>query len=435
MNSSSTFDPYAGNILVTPLGPIKDRQTVAAGLTYLPEVPDQPGQIPRHLRMHYLIRLHDFHWPSLEGFRIQESLDLMLRDSYRYRDPKVPGTWSIIGNEKLAHQTPRAPAMAAVIVGHSGSGKTESILRPLSLYPQQVVTHETFPNICGKHRQLIWLSTDVPASGRSDDLAANLMSAFDDVMAKHVPDWQGRFATLLNRSRRDGQKMLDEWRQVAAAHFLGLLHLDEVQNFFKLPTLEKRRSRSAKASDLQLSIIEDQCLKWILTLTNTWQIPIILSGTPDGVGALMRRFANTQRFVGGGYHPVKHFNSALDPAFFNDNPAIPGFLNILGRYQFVAKPLEIDRNIAIKVHSLTGGIPRLIVALWIAAHRIALESPKNDLLSQDHLQKAAETYLAPVKEAVQALLSNDPRLIARFEDLMPRDDNFWPTFWTSMHSR
>ena len=121
--------------------------------------------------------------------------------------------------------------------------------------------------------------------------------------------------------------MLDEWRQVVSAYFLGALHLDEVQNFFKLPTLKKQRSKSSDAADLELSIIEDQCLKWMLKLTKTWKIPIIISGTSDGVGALMKRLANTQRFVSGGYHPIKHFESADDPAFFSNDSEKPGFLD------------------------------------------------------------------------------------------------------------
>lgn len=432
MNEPTPFNPYAGNILIDPLGPILDRPSAAQALTFLPPRPDNAGNIPKHIRLRYVIQLRDFHWISLEGLRVQESLDMVLRDSYRYRDPNAPQTWSVIGGEKLAHKTPRAPAMAVLVVGHSGSGKTQAILRPLTIYPSQVVTHETFPNLAESHHQLVWLSVDVPASGRSDDLAAELMTAFDAAMEKHIPGWKKRFATAVSRSRRNGQQMLDEWRQVVSAHFLGALHLDEVQNFFKLPTLKKRRSKTSDPADLELSIIEDQCLKWILTLTNTWQIPIILSGTPDGVGALMKRFANTQRFVSGGYHPIKHFESADDPVFFCADPKTPGFLNVLGQYQYVADPLKVDKEAASRILELSGGIPRLIIAFWIAAHRVALESPTTDSLSLKDFERAADTFLAPIKPAIAALRSKDPRQIARYEDLMPRDDNFWASFWTAM---
>lgn len=430
MNNYDLLDPYSGNILVQPLGPILDRTKAAQRLSFMPPRPRDPGKVPKHIRMHYVIQLRDFHLASLDGLRVQQSIDLMLRDGYRYKDPSSAQTWSVIGGDAIHHKTPRAPAMAAVVVGHSGTGKTEAILRALDLVPSQVIQHPSFPKLIGTHQQLAWLSVDVPSSGRADDLAANLMSSFDATMEKHVAGWQNRFASNLAKTRRDGQKMLDEWRQVALAHFLGALHLDEVQNFFKLPTLKNRRHKAADGAERELSIIEDQCLKWILTLTNTWQIPIILSGTPDGVGALMKRFANTQRFVGGGYHVISPFESADDPLFY-DSENQGGFLNVIGLYQFVANPLKITSGFARLILELTGGIPRLIIAFWVAAHRIAFERDDDSLRIED-FKRAGDTYLAPVKPGVAALLSKDPRQISRYEDLMQRDDNLWTSFWASM---
>jgi hypothetical protein len=71
--------------------------------------------------------------------------------------------------------------------------------------------------------------------------------------------------------------------------------------------------------------------------------------------------------------------------------------------------------------------------LWIAAHRVAFER-KEDSLSLDDFKKAAATYLAPVAPAVAALLSKDPLRMRRYEDLMPRDDGYWVTFWMGVSS-
>jgi hypothetical protein len=427
MTDLSSFDPYAGNLLTEGLGPIQSRSDVLMRLSFIPPPTRDIGKVPLHIRIHMLMGLRDLHIANLEGARLQQTIDLMIRQSYRYRDPLSPQTWSIIGGESIMHKTPRAPAMAAVAVGHSGTGKTENSLRSCGLYPQQVIVHPSFPKLDGPHHQVVWQSVDVPSSGRSEDLAANLMAKWDEIMAKHAPSLCGRFSATLNRERRDGQKMLDEWRQVAIGHFLGLLHLDEVQNFFKLPSLAKRRKKNGNPEDLELSIIEDQCLKWILTLTNTWQIPILLSGTPDGVGALTKRLANIQRFVTCGYHPFRQFDNPDDPAFTK------GFLAQLARYQFVDKPLAVTAELAELIIRLTAGIQRLIIALWIAAHRVAFERKDDDLRLGD-FQKAADTYLAPIAPAVAALRSGDPKLMARYEDLIRRDDNYWSTFWCSMVS-
>lgn len=424
-------DPYAGNILTQHLGPILSRDQAMVRLKFVPPVPGDMSSVPRHIRMHMLMAVRDFHLPSLEGARILETTDLIVRQGYRYRDPMLAATWSVVSNDPLAQLRPRAPAMAAVAVGHSGVGKTVAIHKAFDSYQSQVIVHQTFPKLNGPHYQMVYQSIDVPPSGRTVDLAANLMTSWDNDVAKALPKETRRFTQALARERRDGAKMMDEWRQVAVSHFLGVLHLDEVQNFFKIPSLERRRKvKRADPKDadfpLELSIIDDQALKMVLTLANTWQLPLWLTGTPDGVGALTKRLSTVSRFVTSGYHKMSEFLSATDPFFIE-------FIKNLGEYQYVVNRLPIDDALRALIFQLTAGIQRLIIALWIAAHRIAFER-KGDDLRLDDFKKAAATYLAPVAPAVAALLSKDPLRMRRYEDLMPRDDGYWATFWGTVVS-
>lgn len=310
---------------------------------------------------------------------------------------------------------PRPPSFGAAVEGISGVGKTEGILRCLNCFPSPVIEHESFPRLVGPHRQVVWLSAEVPSTGKTVDLATNLMIEWDRVTGG------SRFESAIGRSRPDGMRMLNEWRQVAVGHFLGILHLDEVQNFFKLPTI--RRRRSGKGSDTpELSIVEDQCIKWILTLMNTWQIPLLVSGTPDGIHAITKRLSNLQRVVTSGYHAFTHFQSASEPAYREI------FLPQLGRYQYVEHKLPINDALADLIIELTAGVPRLIIALWMSAHRIAFERSSNDLRIED-FRKAANSYLALAVPAVAALRSNDPVRMARYEDLVPRQSSYWAQFW------
>lgn len=423
MSKLMSSNQYAENILVDELGPILSLEEAYRKLLHLPPPPRSPGDIPTHIRLHQLQCLRDLHVPSGEGARIQQTVDLMTRQGYRYRDPTVAATWSHVAGEPSAHKTPRAPSMAALVVGHAGTGKTEAILRAFNCYPAQVITHASFPRLVGPHHQMVWLSVDVPPSGRSADLAANLMTAWGIAMERALHTHYRRFDMILARERREGQKMLDEWRQVALSHFLGALHLDEVQNFFKLATLRRRKGQRELYETPELSIVEDQCLRWILTLLNTWQIPVILSGTPDGVGALTKRLSTIQRIVAGGYHKLSPFDGANHPDFKDI------FFRQLVRYQYVKHALPDSDGLRHLVFELTAGVPRLIVALWLAAHRVALERA-DDTLRLEDFQQASLRYLAPVQPALAALRSGDPAKMRRFEDLMPTDDGFWATFWT-----
>lgn len=154
-------------------------------------------------------------------------------------------------------------------------------------------------------------------------------------------------------------------------------------------------------------------------------MPLLLSGTPDGVGALTKRLATTQRLVTAGYHHFSNFQSAEDPNFRDI------FFSYLCGYQYVRDPLPETEEFRELIIKLTGGLPRLIIALWIAAHRVAFERVEDDLRLDD-FRKAARSYMAPLGPAIDALLSNDPKRMARYEDLMPRDEGYWTTFWNSI---
>lgn len=418
---ADVFDPYGTNRLILPLGPILSRKEAATALWYRPPLPPKNiGSVPKHTRQHMLMSLRDLHIPSLDGQRVQETIDLCVRQGYRYRDPDSPLTWQLVGGD-LQHKTPRAPAQAAVVIGHSGTGKTEAILRAFNCYPQQVIIHEQFPNMVEPHPQVVWQSVDVPSSGKAADLAENLMISWDLTMQRWLPKRPLRFEGRYGGATKDAAAKLNEWRQVALTHFLGILHLDEVQNFFRLESKKTRQQKAKTGESRELKIIEDQCLKWLLSMTNTWQIPLILSGTPDGVSALIKRLSNIQRFAGSGFHQMPHFKSPAEPEFCQI------FLTTLFQYQYVQNPLQLTDDIAELIHRFTAGIPRLIIALWIAAHRVAFERSKEDALQANDFEHAASTYLAPVQDAVEALRSNDPLRMARYEDLLPTDD-FWRQF-------
>jgi len=421
MADRKKFNPYGDNILINELGPILNRSEAISQLIYRPPVPKNIGSLSKLERLHCLLQLLDLHIPSLEGGRIYETIDLLLRQSYRYRNPSQAETWSIISGEQYNLKNIRAPAMAAAITGHSGTGKTQSIIHALNCYPEQVIIHDTFPNIVGPHAQVVWLSVDAPSTGRSADLAENLMTAWDDTLSKHIKDYNPRFASSLSKDRRDGQKMLNEWRQVALSGSLGVLHLDEVQNLFKLATLKQRRTRNNPDSIPELSIIEDQCLKWILSLLNTWQIPVITSGTLDGIGALTKRLSTTERISTGGYHKLTQFTKPTDKSFSL-------FFKQLLKYQYVKHPLPDSENLRQLILDLTAGVPRIIITLWIFAHRVAFEH-KEDSLRMEDFEKATKTFLAPLAPAIAALNSGNPEMMARFDDLLPRDDAIWASFW------
>lgn len=102
--------------------------------------------------------------------------------------------------------------------------------------------------------------------------------------------------------------------------------------------------------------------------------------------------------------------------------------------QYLEKLIEIDDHLAQLIFNETAGVYRLIIALWIAAQRVALDRQKSDELTLKDFDVAIKTYMAPLRPAVQALLSKDPERMANYKDLLPREGNFWPSFWDRMEA-
>ena len=422
MASSPSTDPYAGNGLTEGLGDILSAQDALAALICLPPRPDRLDGMPRHVRLHQLMDVRDLHVPSLVERQLQQTIGLMVRQGYKYRDPRLSTTWAAISGESQRRGILLPQAVAASVEGLSGVGKTQACLRCLHTFPRQTIEHPTFPKLEGGLQQLVWLSVEVPPSGKAGDLARALMTGWQNAMGGH------RFDSWLAKEKiPDGMRALDEWRQVAVGHFLGILHLDEVQNLFKLGSLKQRKDRKGAGEAPELSIVEDQVLRWLLYLTNSGQIPLLVSGTPDGIGALTKRLSTLERLNTVGYHPFEPIRLVTGKELESS------FLGVLARYQYVRKPITMDEALARLIIDLTGGIQRIVIALWVAAHRVAFERKQDDLRIED-FTKAASTWLAPLAPAIAALQTKDPERMSRFEDLARRDTNFWATFWQSSAS-
>lgn len=412
------IDPYAGNILVSALGDIPSAQELMRFLWHAPEKPAHIASVPVHVRIHWLIQICDLHLPRLGELHFAQSVDLALRHSYRYRDPAHPATWSQLLQEPGYRPALPMPPCVVTLEGISGTGKTTAANRILRRYPQ-LIRHETFPCMASAVWQVPWLSVGVPASGRSSDLARTLMEAWHKAVAPAGVGLERRFQKEIYDKRMTAQDKLAEWSQVAATHFLGLLHLDEIQNLFKLETLAQRRRRqmrpgkgkSKQPPHMGLPVADDGLLKWILMLANNGPWTLCISGTQDGIRAMESRCATGQRLATGGYHEFKRF-AAHDPEF--DQLFLPTLLGL----QYVAHPLEDSPVLRTVLLDLTAGIPRMLIALWIHAQRIALER-REDRLRIEDLHQAAKTLLAPAMPAIHALNSGDPRLMEQFEDLLP----------------
>lgn len=399
-------NPYANNALIDACGPILSPPEVAKRLLHRPPKPTMTiSDSSRHFAEHDMANLWRLHVPTDAGIALAQSIDVLLRQGYVHRNPAKPATWRRIYMQDSADE--HCPVqLAACVVGLSGAGKTSALERALSLKPQ-VVIHQRIPQLLNPVQQLVWLKVDVPGSGKIGDLVESLSRAADAALGTSYTS-----AILSGRTRR-GAAMAHEWLARMACHFPGVIVLDELQNLFKIETKAVRKRAGSAADRPLLRIVDDEALKFILTLTNTTKIPFVGCGTPDGIAAFGTRMSTAQRLLTGGYHRIDP-EPSMERGFFRRR-----LLKCLEGYQWLPGKLKITPEIAEEIYRMTAGVPRICVMLWIHAQRRALAS-KAPSLSLEHLRHAAANALAPLQPAVEALLSQLPDRLARYEDLLPR---------------
>ncbi len=395
---------YVDNLLIEACGPILSTVQIAARLTFLPKLPGADVNLPVHVKAHLALVIKRIHLPTKEGIEIARMIDVMMRQGYVHRKPTEASTWRRIYDRKDSDPSHIAVQIGASVGGLPGTGKTTAIEMALRL-KDQVVVHQKFPGMASPVRQLLWIKIDVPSSGKVVDLAEALARATDAALGTKYAD-----ELLSGRSKR-GITLANEWLAKVACHFVGLIVLDEVQNFFKLET-KKERARNGQTRNAHpvLRIADDEALKFVLTLTNSTKIPILISGSPDGMRAFTTRMSTSQRFSTGGYHEIPHAVTADDHYF--KTILFPH----LAQYQWFPKTLPATDELRRHVHRLSGGISRIYMALWYHA-QIHAFSRRAEVLELNDFDYAANHQLKLLREPVQALLSNSEARMAPYQDL------------------
>lgn len=412
MNDLATERPivapasHQDNILIQACGQPLQPLEIGKRLMYLPPTPEQVGPVSLEYLDHYAADIFRMYIPTAEGIRLAQTLHLMMIQGYVHRNPLSPSTWRRIYSGTGQDAAVNPIQMGATVTGVSGAGKSTAIERALSLFPQ-VVEHAVMPNLARPSPQLLWLKVEVPASGKIADLVENLAIATDDVLGTN-------HATELFAGRKmKGAALMHQWRQRVSCNFLGLLVLDEIQNLFKIETKSNRQAaaRSRSAERPALRIVDDEALKALLTLSNLSKVPVVYCGTPDGMEALNTRMSTAQRMLTAGAHVIQHA-SGPDDSFYSKR-----LFPSLCRYQWLPRQLPASDELRQLLYRLSAGIPRILLMTWFHANRRAIQR-KADCLSLDDFLCVSESVLAPLRPAVEAIQSGDPRLMRMYEDLL-----------------
>lgn len=393
------IESYRGNPLIEALPPVMSVKSVSQVLMGKVECRPEELVASGPTRGHAISRLiDDFFQPLSTHVQLEEKLSIMIRGGYVGRNPRNGSRQKHLQNgyERLItgdlnafrFDEVKSTAQSMSIIGCSGSGKTTTIGRVLSGYPQ-VIYHPDY-NL----EQVVHLKVDCSHDGSLKGICQNFFRALDRVLNTTYEQRYGM-------KRLSVEHMLAVMAQIANSHALGLLIIDEIQH------LSKSKSGGS-----------EKMLNFFVTLVNTIGLPVVLVGTPRAKEIFEVDLRSARRSAGFGaifWEPMRQYQPSGRPGEWH------AFTNKLWKLQWLKNRDEVlTDEIRETWYDLTQGVLDIIVKLFVLAQLRAIATGV-ERITKGLLKQVYKDELRPVHPMLEALRSGDPERIAKYSDLALKD--------------
>lgn len=349
--------------------------------------------------------LDDFFQPIGNHMQLEEKLSILIRRGYVGRNIAdgslnthlQNGYERLMTGELSSYRFPTgaSTARSLSVIGVSGCGKSTTINRLLSIYPQAIY-HEEYHAI-----QIPYLKIECPFNGSLISLCLNFFQELDKVLGSNLKKKYGK-------GRLGAPTLLAMMAQSANKKAIGVLVIDEIQRL--------TRKRSAGREEM---------MEFFVELVNTIGIPVVLVGTPKARPIFEIELQSGRRSAGFGsliWEPMKNLPARIDPKTGNTKPSEwIAFTNKLWKYQWLRKRDEtLSDELRDCWFDLTQGVLDLAVKLFVLAQLRAIAT-KQERLTVQTFKKVYQDEFKPVHKMLAALRSNDPEKIAQYSDLRLHD--------------
>lgn len=396
--SEQVLKEYKDNPSIEALPPIYSKKEVIRKLSRIPDYNEEERNLEEHYRFHCIQKLFDFFEPLQKHIDIEQRFSRVIRQGYISRSPigaeyatNLQEGYKLIKNgvydfEGSARKNTKASGFT--IIGISGIGKSTTIERVLSLYPQ-VIHHTEYKGKALNLFQIPWLKLDCPFDGSLKGLCINFFHAVDELLGT---DYLKKFGV----GRNSVDTMLPRMEQIANLHSIGVLIIDEIQHL----SLAKSGGSS-------------KMLNFFVTLVNTIGIPVILIGTTKALPILQGEFRQARRGSGQG---DLLWDRMKNDAYWR--------LLIQGMWplQWTKKESPLTDEIIDTIYDESQGIIDLAVKLYAMSQIKAIITGK-ELISPTIIRQTAKENLRLVRPMIQALRSGNKEEISKYQDITPIDFN------------
>lgn len=379
-----------GNPLVLALPAIKSDEEWLEQLAVAPAFDDSQLDDPPYVRSYYVAALKDFFVPAERGRHLARRIDQLLRHGLSKRHPLTGEHFRLlqrdyeeaqrVGKVKRLVYSQLSPICSFSLIGVSGMGKSTTTEAVLAAYPQYILHKEL------DLHQLVWLKVECPKDGSVKELALNILRAFDAVLGTSHTPRVTRNVTL--------DMLMSLVKQLARAHFLGVLVLDELQNV----SVRKSGGR-------------EELMNWFQELVNELKLPLVVLGTfkAQAVLQLDARHSRRAGVMGGAtWRPLER-GAEFDL-----------LIETLWSYQWLREPGELSEEFKSTIYAETQGVVAFIVDMFLVCQLHAL-SHGNETLTPTMFRQVARHEFEFLQPLLNALRSKQPNRMAKFEDVETYD--------------
>lgn len=389
---------FKNNPFIECLPPLSDFRKLGTQLTVRPPYSNADRFLPDEVRLMLTQRIVQFHQPSDIDIDLASRLARCIRWGYINRNP-FSGTYAA----HLAEGYVDAPARSGInytgshhantygfaIIGVSGVGKTITVERILSLYPQ-VVEHTEYNGVPLITKQVVWLKIDCPCDGSLKGLCTEFFRELDRLLGTD-------YLTLYTRRRSTLDRMLSAIAQLVYVHNVGIIIFDELQN---LGAASKGTSETA--------------LNFFVTLVNTASVPVVMMGTPKILSILQKEFQQAKRGSGQG--------DLLWPRM-KPGETWDLFVESMWDYQYTREHVKLSRSFIDALYDESQGIPFLAVHIYKLVQEDTILSGKEVFHEKDIARIAGEKLglTKPMREAIKRGQELDVRRFIDISDFKAAD--------------
>jgi len=393
-----TLPEYARNLFIAKLPSLKKQKAIYGDLLDAPLFDEKERNYPPFIRKHCIARLAKCFLPQARQVELADRFALLLRQGYLGRDPLTHdylrhlhnGIERIEGKslDAKVSQPVQNTASSFALLGCPGVGKTLAVNRVLGQYPQTIQHDTPFSLI-----QIVWLRLEAPALGSLKQLCLDFFQSIDTLIGT---DYVKRYAIGTSV-----EQMLVHMAHVAHLHALGVLVIDEIQNL-----------RGAKVG-------AEPLMKFLVKLVNTIGVPVVPIGTLGALPLLQGSFSQARRSTGLG----SLLWDRMEPG-----PAWDQFIGQLWKYQWTYPRTELSDELNAALYDESQGVADLAVKLFMLAQlRLVgiseMRKEASETLTAMLIRTVAKEEFAMVAPMIQALRTNDPQDLKKYDDLRSLSDH------------